>query len=144
MLQGGGQFVPRNLLSKEVAGKSPEEITQALSQERGHALYLKDVEPRADIDQLFVRWRGEFQVDESPSLPDRVVVTFNTADQLKEAMTAFGGGLRGTFRVDRQLTLGKGNSSAVWAFVPAAVSPPHCLGHTSSSNRLILVYASQG
>ena len=113
MLQGGRQFVPRNLLSKEVAGKSLEEITEALAQEKGHALYLTDVDPRADIDRLFERWRGEFRVEESHTSPDCTVVTFNTFDQLKEALQAFGAGWRGSFRVDRSQTVGKRDSSFV-------------------------------
>ena len=95
----------RNLLSVEVAGKSLDEITQAMSQSRGHSLYLTDVAPRTDIEQLFGRWRGEFRMEQSRE--DRAIVTFNTVEQLKEAMTAFGGGLRGAFRVDRQQTLGE-------------------------------------
>ncbi len=106
LIQGGREFVPKNLLSREVAGKSLQEIMQALSQQKGFPLYLTDVAPRTDIDQLFVRWRGDFQVEQPQGSPDCIVVTFNTAEQLREALTAFGGGLRGTFRVDRRLTLG--------------------------------------
>lgn len=107
--------MPRNLLSKEAAGKSLEEITAALSQEKGHSMYLTDVSPRADIGLMFSRW--EFQVEQSPSSPDRMILRFTSADQFKEAMRAFGGGLRGAFRVDRQRSLGNGHRLPVRAFL---------------------------
>lgn len=106
IMQGAVASVPRNLLSKEVEGKSLEEITAALSKERGFRLFLTDVGPRADLTQLFSRWKGDFKAEEVRGQPDKMVVTFSTEEQLKEALLAFGGGLRGAFLVDRKSTTG--------------------------------------
>ena len=87
-------------------GKSLEEINAAAVEEQGWAMVLQDINPRADVEQLFQRWRGEFRLVRAGRTRSEMIC-FNTQAQLREALAAFGGGLRGQFRVDRRSTLGE-------------------------------------
>jgi hypothetical protein len=81
-------------------------IDTAVQQEQGFPMHLTDVPPRTDLRQLFGRWAGDFQV-QGPSDAGTAVVTFSSDALLREALAAFGGGLRGAFQIDRRQTQGK-------------------------------------
>lgn len=103
-MQGRESFLPSTPLSRAAAGLTRERIEELVAEERGFELHLVDVSPAADLCRIFGRWQGECRVSGRDS-QGCAMVSFFSEQRLREAVGAFGGGIRGVFLIDRQQTM---------------------------------------
>lgn len=96
-----GASVPSRLLSETVAAATLEQLERAARAERGHTLRLTDLAPGVCLPALLARWEGLYVLEPPPAgtsaaaVPDCACVRFSRPEALREALDAFGGGVRG-------------------------------------------------
>lgn len=103
MLQGANAAAPSNLLSKDAARLTQEQLDAVLTKQQSYVLHLRDVHISADLPRMFSRWSSDCSI----SGPDRngdATITFQTGGVMKDAASFFGGGVRGKFKIDRSQT----------------------------------------
>ena len=110
-MQSAAASIPSPLLSQAAAQLTLEEVTALAHSQQGHPLQLRDVAPSADLWALFSRWEGQFAV-QGPGSDGTATVRFSNAAARSDAAAAFGGGLRGLFRVDTSAPLQGGLPTA--------------------------------
>ena len=79
---------------------SVEQIVAALAAQETFAMRLTDVDSSADLPRMFARWSENCAI-EGPDSQGRAVIRFGNQSGMQEAAAAFGGGVRGKFRIDR-------------------------------------------
>ncbi|KAL4520222.1 hypothetical protein Ndes2437B_g04625 [Nannochloris sp. 'desiccata'] len=91
--------LPSKLLSKMALTISEEEISEMLKAGAGFPIRFLEISPTTDLQYYLRRWEPKFKVEWQGG--SQATVTFEKEEDMKEALDAFGGGIRGLFRIDR-------------------------------------------
>ena len=106
-MQSAAASIPSPLLSQSAAHLTLEDVNAISRTEQGFILHLREVAPSADLWSLFGRWDGQFTV-QGPGPDGTAAIRFSSAGAHTEAVAAFGGGLRGLFRIQPALPASTG------------------------------------
>ncbi|KAI3426465.1 hypothetical protein D9Q98_008832 [Chlorella vulgaris] len=91
--------IPARLLSRVAPTVPPEQVAELLREAEGHTLRFTDVAMSVDLSFYLRQWDGQYAVEWQGG--DAAVVRFEREQDLKAALDALGGGIRGLFRIDR-------------------------------------------
>jgi len=91
--------IPSKLLSKMALTVSEKEILEMLEAAAGFPIRFLDVAPTTNLQYYLRRWEPNFRVEWQGG--SQATVTFEKEEEMKEALDAFGGGIRGLFKIDR-------------------------------------------
>jgi E3 ubiquitin-protein ligase ZNF598 len=91
--------LPSKLLSKMALTVSEQEISAMLEASAGFPIRFLEIAPTTDLQYYLRRWEPRFKVEWQGG--SQATVTFEKEEEMKDALDAFGGGIRGLFRIDR-------------------------------------------
>jgi len=95
--------LPSRLLSRVALAVTDEEIAELLHAAQGFTVKFFDIAPTTNLHYYLRRWEGKHSVEWTGG--SEAIVRFDEECDQKEMLEAFGGGIRGMFRIDRQWKL---------------------------------------
>lgn len=94
-----GAMLPAQLLSRVAASVSDAQVEAMLQAALKFPVLFDQITPTLDIHYYLRRWEGQYEVEWKGG--STVIVRFERESDRKEVLDAFGGGIRGLFRIDR-------------------------------------------
>ena len=108
------------------------------------ALRLMDIEPAADVERHLWQWQGQYSLSYEQPARTSAVLRFTKASAYKACSDALGGGVRGSFRVDRSYRPAAAAGGAGGGAAPAGGGGDGNGGGAQSSRWLTLTSAASG
>jgi len=96
---GTNPGLPSRLLSRVAPTVLDEEVAALLVAAQGHPIRFIDIAPTTDLHYYLRRWDGRYCTEWKGG--SEAIVRFDDAATKTEVLDAFGGGIRGLFKVDR-------------------------------------------
>ncbi|KAL6777341.1 hypothetical protein ACKKBF_B21135 [Auxenochlorella protothecoides x Auxenochlorella symbiontica] len=102
LLRTPSAALPLRPLSRVAPGVTPAELAAMEAAEADHPVRFTEVALSADLHYYLRRWEGAYRLDWEGA--DVAIAQFPAAADQKEVLDAFGGGIRGLFKIDRSWT----------------------------------------